>query len=184
MNPNEPERQLLFLEVQRFRQPWLWVIVLTPTIFVTGVVVYTLVTGEQFGEKPAPLPVLVAMVLLMALVVIGFARAGLTTVIDEEGMNYGWNLFGPKLNRFRWRDVQTLRLIRYRFVGYGIRSSRQHGTIHNVSGRIGLQIETKKGGKLMIGTRGPEELDSAVRTIVDRHPHIIYSNTLVRQTAG
>lgn len=159
----------LFQETQKFRQLWVWGIVMLPMAIVLGILLYQLITGEPVGDRPAPNWLLLLILLLIPIpAAFGFFVARLVTRIDEGGLHYGWNIFGKRLNTIPWSEIRSLALIRYKFVGYGVHYARKYGTVHNVSGNVGLHVETKKGRKLTIGTTEPDRLDNVLRTIALR----------------
>lgn len=169
METHTNEAPALFQETQRFRQPWVWGIVLLPMAIVLGILLYQLITGEPVGDNPAPDRLLLLILFLIPVpVVVGFFVARLVTRIDREGLHYGWNLFGNRLNTIPWSDIHALALIRYKFVGYGVHYARKYGTVYNVSGNVGLYVETKRGRKLTVGTTEPDRLDNVLRTIALR----------------
>ncbi len=63
----------------------------------------------------------------------------------------------------RW--VST-KIIDYGFVGgWGIRYGSKHGVVYNTSGRIGIAIKTRKGEKLVIGTKKQNKLKQVVNKL-------------------
>ena len=67
---------------------------------------------------------------------------------------------------FKWKNIEAAELIKYGFVGYGIRISIKYGTVYNVKGDKGLRITLKNGKKYLIGTQKPEELEIVVKKLV------------------
>lgn len=157
----------LFKEVQSIRQNLLWSSALIiPALVMTGVLIYQLVTGKPAGANPMSnlsLSILCVCYIVPVAVIIPFVK--LTTVIDDEKISYGWNIPTAELNEIRIADIQELSVIRYKFVGYGYRFSRKYGIVYNVSGNKGLQIATKHGARILIGTGHPEQIKSAIEKI-------------------
>lgn len=175
MKTDHSNTPALFQETQKFRQWWIWLIVFLPMAIVLGILLYQMITGQPVGDEPAPDWLL--FVLLFAIpipVAVGFFIARLTTRVDEHGFYYGWNIFSSKLNKFSWSDIQSLTLTRYGFVGYGVHYARKYGTVHNVSGNVGLYVETKRGSRFIVGTTKPDELDRALREVAARGINLPY----------
>jgi len=66
----------------------------------------------------------------------------LETTIDSEKISVKHLLFVKK--RFKWEDIKSAEIVKYGFVGYGIRISLNHGTVYNVKGNQGLFLKLKK----------------------------------------
>ena len=57
-----------------------------------------------------------------------------------------------------WEDIKSTKVITYKFVGYGLRLGTKYGTIFNIKGSRGLQIELKSGEKVLIGTQQADDM--------------------------
>lgn len=147
----------LFSEEQQFGQWWLWLILGGGAALVIIPFIYQLVSGNPIGSKPAPNMVLGAFSLMMLGMLIMFARLKLKTSIDQNMIRMSYGIFGSK--KISWSDVETVDVVNYGFVGYGMRLSRNHGTVYNVDGKYGLFITLKNGKKFTIGTQKKEELE-------------------------
>jgi hypothetical protein len=60
-------------------------------------------------------------------------------------------------------NLKSIKIVRYEFVGYGIRIGSKYGTVYNTKGDIGLAIETRSGQKFVIGTQKQEELQNIIQ---------------------
>lgn len=177
MNTDRGNKPALFQETQKFRQPWLWGLVLLPTIGILAIILYQLITGQPVGDKPAPTWLLLLLLVVIPMpLVVGFYIAQLTLRVEEEGIYYGWNLFGSKQNRLPWNEIHSLMLIRYKLLGSGVSLTRKYGTVHSVRGDVGLFLETRRGRKLTIGTNKPDELDRALREIAAQGVPMVYAD--------
>ena len=93
----------------------------------------------------------------------------LVTRIDNNSIYYGWNIPTDELNEIKFVDIASCDVIKYSFVGYGYRISAKYGTVYNTSGNEGLQIITKSGDKILVGTHKSAELADALRKMNVRH---------------
>ncbi len=152
--------KILFQEIQHFRGNPLWTILLSlPVILFMSIFVYQVSTGEYVGDRPVSNTSLIFLSLFVLIPSIWASkRVKLTTIIDEEKIMYGWNMPTSELNQIKLGDIRSWSVTRYGFVGYGYRISKKYGTIHNLSGNKGLQIETTSGEKVLIGTHQAEKL--------------------------
>lgn len=162
-NLQSMEKEILFSEVQKFRQWWLWLILIAASIPLLGIFIYQLVTGQPVGDKPASNGVLAALVVLISVpMLLGFYFVKLFTIVKSDAIYYGFGMKGNSLNEIRLTDIASMDVIPYKSYGYGIRLSRNFGTIYNTSGGMGLFITKTNGEKLLIGTKRPEELKAAI----------------------
>ena len=135
----------LFTETQKFRQWWVWIVLLGMAGVTTWAWIQQFILGKPFGDNP-----------------MSDTGIKLTTRIDSEGIRMRFLPLREK--HFRWYNIESAEVINYGFVGgWGIRVGSKHGTIYNMSGNKGLAIRLKNGKKLVIGTRKPQEMEDAVR---------------------
>lgn len=131
-----------YTEIQKFRQPWLWAILLL-----------SLCVGLYRNQ--------------MGLWVIGFVAVilwfmQLETVISEQGISYRWFPFQIRPSLIRWSEMEKVTVRSYaplaEFGGWGIRYSWL-GTAQTVSGNNGIEIRKKSKKRfLLIGTRNPDQI--------------------------
>ena len=160
-----------FEEEQRFRQPWVWAIVL---LSVVGLVVLfgygliqQLILKEPFGDNPAS-DTNLTMAAVTTFVVGGGStlllyKMKLTTKLDSNCLHI---VFSPLRRRdiplsdiYRW-EARTYNPIRD-YGGWGIKVGRR-GWAYNVSGNRGVELELTNGKKLLIGSQRSEELSAAI----------------------
>jgi hypothetical protein len=138
-----------FRETQRFRQPWVWVILVSITGFNTFIA----------ATKDAPW----WGAAVPAVVLVLFAFLTLTTEVRDGKVKAS---FGPFARReFDVRDIENAEAITYRplrdYGGWGIRRGRK-GWAFNVSGNRGVLLHLRDGKTLMIGSQRSEELAAAI----------------------
>jgi len=168
--------EVLFREVQRFRQPWLWLLLLAgllPAVLIIGVgVVEQILLGRPFGDRPLPdgalLAVFASVAAFAAVLLRLFHTARLVTEVRPDGL---WVQFVPfhrvprhidGIATFAARDYAPIR----EYGGWGLRWGGRRGWVYNVSGRRGVQLELRGGGKLLIGSGKPEELERALARVL------------------
>ncbi|WP_448700451.1 hypothetical protein ACFGVR_00845 [Mucilaginibacter sp. AW1-3] len=157
------EKEILFTEVQKFRQWWLWLILIAASMPLVGILIYQLVTGIPVGDKPLSNGALVVLVIFISgPMLLGFYFFKLFTVIDTQSIHYGFGISAGNLNEIHLADIATMDVVPYRANGFGMRLSNEFGTIYNTSGGMGLFIINNKGTKMVIGTKKPEELKAAI----------------------
>jgi len=159
---------VLFREVQRFRQWWLWlVIVIGPlTLWWTGY--RQLILGEHFGTKRTPDGLLLALWLLIGIgLPLLFYSSSLVTEVRTDGLYLRFFPFHRSFLRFpvdsiKRSEVRTYSPIK-EYGGWGIRYS-WNGTAYNVSGNQGIQLELHDGKRVLVGSQRAQEFLSALRS--------------------
>jgi hypothetical protein len=164
------DKEILFSERQRFKQWWLWLILLGVNgLFLFGV--YSqVIEGQQFGGNPMSNEgLLIATGLTIALTIL-FVNFRLDTTIKMDGVYVRFFPFHLKFKHFAW-DKLTKSFVRQyspltEYGGWGLRFGLfGKGTAFNVSGDKGLQLEFADNKKLLIGTNKPDELTETLTKI-------------------
>ena len=148
------KNNIIFREVQQFRQAWLWVII----IFLAS-----------FSLYAAPL---ILRVIFGIALPIFFYLLKLTTEVRSDGL---YIRFFPlhfsfrriPLGELKRYEVRIYRPIR-EYGGWGIRYGFK-GKAYNVSGNRGVQLELLKGKRLLIGSQRSEELANAIGLALRKH---------------
>jgi len=161
-------------EVQRFRQPWLWLLI--AGIF--GVTVWgfveQIVLGRPFGQNPAPDTVMMVIALVFGIAFpVLFLVANLTVEVRSDGLYYRFFPFHWSFRRISAETLSKYEVHRYRpirdYGGWGIRYGRS-GKAYNVSGNRGVMLELSDGSRLLIGSQKPEELVNAISLALGKKP--------------
>ncbi|KAA6431600.1 hypothetical protein FEM33_25175 [Dyadobacter flavalbus] len=131
-----------YTEIQKFRQPWLWTLLL----FSLFVVLYRGHGG----------------IWVVAGVSVFLWFLQLETVISEQGISYRWLPFQRSRRLIKWQEMEKVSVRRYaplaEFGGWGIRFSWR-GTAQTVSGNNGIEIRKKSKRRfLLIGTQMPGQV--------------------------
>jgi hypothetical protein len=166
----EQNKQYHFDESQRLTGWRPWTIPFVMLTFFLTILIYQLLTGDQFGSKPASNGLLLCIILLVFLSSILLIRhAKLTIRIDSKTIYYGWNLPTHDLNKINFSDIESCDVVAFNFVGYGYRLTRKYGVVYSASSNKGLQIITKSGEKILVSTHRTIELADALTKLGVRH---------------
>ncbi len=113
--------------------------------------------------------------MIAALIGILLGRARLITRICSDGIYVRYPPLLGGFSFFSWESIDRVSLRTYNplteYGGWGIRIGPR-GRAYNVSGTIGIQLELRDGGKLLIGTNEPEK----VAAILQRMGKLDYSD--------
>jgi hypothetical protein len=162
MQPNGP----VYSERQRFRQWWLWVLVLIGPAISVWAIFQQLVMGSPFGNNPAPDYVLVVLVVIVGGGLPLFMYStGLDTEVRDCGTCIRFRPFHRKWVVFGFESIQKAEASTYSplkdYGGWGIRYGRK-GKAYNVSGNKGVLLTLRDGKNVLIGSKNHEVLCSAI----------------------
>lgn len=152
-----------FQEEQKFTQWWLWLILIGIGIIPIVGIYKQLIVGETFGDKPATNIELIVFSLLTLGILMLFWFMRLKTKINEHEIQMSFFPFIKKV--ISWKEIRNAKIVKYQFVGYGIRLTSEYGTVYNIKGNKGLAIELKTGKQFLIGTQKSTELAKIVEKI-------------------
>jgi hypothetical protein len=149
-----------FKEKQKFTQWWLWLFLIAIGLFQVYGLFKQLIIGQRFGDKPMSDIGLSFFTIIPFGIIILFWYMKLETEIDQKEIRVR---FSPLVKKtFKWEDVKSATVLKYKFVGYGIRLLTSYGTVYNIKGNIGLAVELKNGDKILIGTQKGSELTQII----------------------
>ena len=163
--------QFYFEEIQKFRQPWIWILLLP--ISIIGVVVFIymmysqLILGRSVGNHPVPNDTLIWFGPLMLIILIGIPVllycSKLIVQIDRQAIHIRFIPFLRK--RIQLDEIAEWNARKYKpfleYGGWGIRWG-PGGKAYNVSGSWGVQLKFTSGKKLLIGSQRAEEFEAAI----------------------
>ena len=167
MQPNEP----FYSERQRFRQWWLWVLVLIGPAISAWAIFQQLVMGSPFGNNPAPDYVLVLLVVIVGGIPLFMYCTGLDTEVRDCGVRICFRPFHRKWVVFGFENIQNADTHTYSalkdYGGWGIRYGRK-GKAYNVSGNEGVLLTLQDGNNVLIGSKNHQVLCSAINERISR----------------
>jgi hypothetical protein len=153
----------LFYEKQKFSQWWLWLLLLALLLIPIYGIINQLILGDPVGSKPMSNLGMLFFSLFMFAFVYFFWYMTLITHIDKHKIIMQFIPFVKK--EVAWHEVASATVVKYGFVGYGIRLGSKHGIVYNIRGNKGLAIVLNNGKKFLIGTQKDEELTAFLKTL-------------------
>lgn len=160
------KKQVLFRERQRFRQFWLWALVLgLAAVFWAGFV-YQVLLGGAFGNRPVSD---IQLSIMLALLGFGmpffFYWMSLTTKVKPGVLTVRFVPFHMKPVRIPLHTIRNYERVTYDpigdYGGWGIRWTPK-GKAYSIAGREGVLLHFYNQKPILIGTRRPAELLSAI----------------------
>lgn len=160
-----------FREEQRFRQPWIWVLLLASCGFAVGVTGYgaveQLTSGVPYGDRPMSDTGIVITVLLtlgfsLLLVYLFWAMA---LIVEVRADALYVNMRPLKRRTVDYADITRVEPCQYQpirqYGGWGIRH-RRGGWAYSVSGNRGVKLHLSNGKHLLIGSQRDWQLAQAI----------------------
>lgn len=160
---------ILFEERQKFRQWWLWAILVAVSIIT--------VWPMYLIDKDLALPIILPVIGITTTLLILFYVMQLKTMVKKDGIYYQFFPIHFRYKQVKWDDLKSFEVRKYNplgeYGGWGIRFG-MNGKAYNVSGDMGLQLEFKNGKKLLLGTQKAGELSQVLDDIkldldLDKH---------------
>jgi len=167
---------VLFREDQRFRSPWLMMLIGAGTFFAVAVGLFLLIgqvgLGHAMGSRPLSTPAALAIGLLQvgvgAVVWWLFWWSVLQVEVTAQGLFVRYRPFHRKTRQIDLRGVVKIAAVTYRpirdYGGWGFRVGARW-RCYNVSGEEGVRLDYADGVHLMIGSQHATALESALLRI-------------------
>ena len=151
--------KVIFQETQRFRQIWIWVLILG----ISGFSISSLFLLEDKAPlSSVDLAFPIGMILLLNVLFLSFT---LSTRIEADSLSYRFFPF-TRWRTFRFKEIEALDLIEYNglweYGGWGIKWNGDTWS-YTTGGKWGIIVKTTNK-KFLLGTQKPEE----VREVIDR----------------
>ena len=172
--------KIFFKEEQRYKQPWMWLILIPSFVAVIIIFGYgfnkQLFQGEPWGDKPMSdeglLVVGIFLFLMMTGLTVLFYKMKLITEVREDGLYFRYPPLMMKFRIIKPDIIEKYEIRKYKpireYGGWGIKTHghkikrNKFGTAYNVSGKLGLQLHLMDGKKILIGTQRGEALRHAM----------------------
>lgn len=166
------ESTVLFREVQRFDQWWLWLLVLVATSMVWYGAIQQLILGKAFGDNPtSDIGMSILLILFGILLPLFMYSLKLRTEVRQDGLYVRFYPFHLSFRHYPYTNINIYRVRKYspirEYGGWGIRYGRK-GMAYNVRGNRGVELEFNDGKSLLIGSQEPEELERYIHIAMRR----------------
>ncbi len=167
------ETELIFREEQRFALWLRWLVVLSMALAVPPSI-FSLINIPSEQGSPEILPIIlltIAGIFVPIAIAVLFLLLKLETKVRSDGLYIRYFPFHINFKRFTAEDLSEYYARKYKplleYGGWGIRFSFRKGKAYNVSGNKGVQLVFKSGKRLLIGSQRAEELEEAIRSIME-----------------
>jgi len=173
------EDDVIFREVQRFNQIWVWLLVIALPVGMIALFGYgmyrQLVLGEPWGDRPMSDTALVVTGTVTTLFSMGiallFATLKLVTEVRTDGLYIRFFPLHLSSHRIPLEDLAQFEARTYNpmreYGGWGIKGGRK-GRAYNVSGDRGVRLDYADGRHILIGSQRADELAEAIGKVLGR----------------
>ncbi|MBU0638649.1 MAG: hypothetical protein KKB50_07280 [Planctomycetes bacterium] len=153
-----------FVEVQQFRQPWLWVLLIIVEAGCLAALIPLIMRAQSSGEMPVGLViVLITMLTTGPALLLLFLLLKMETRVDDEGITINFQPFCKR--RISLQDIEQCEALQYRpirnYGGWGLRWG-WNGWAYNVRGNQGVQLVLTGNKRVLIGSQHAEELAATI----------------------
>lgn len=161
------QEHVVYREVQRPRQIWIWILVIGIAIMMWYGFIQQIILDIPFGDKPAPNGVMIVLWLFFGVIfpVLFIGIMKLIIEVREGGLYIRFIPFHFQYKQYLFKDIQHCESIIYsplkRFGGLGIRFNTKGEIVYNMSGNQGVELNLRNK-TVVIGTRRPDELIKAI----------------------
>jgi len=166
---------MIFEEIQRFNQRWLWILLILSSVIGLSIFAYgvieQIVFQRPWGERPmsdtALLLTSAGMAVFIIFMLYMFYTLRLITRVEPKGIFVRFYPFPGSLLSFA--DVESCQARTYRplyeYGGWGIKYGRS-GKAYNISGDRGAQLVMKNSKRILIGSQRADELANTINKYV------------------
>lgn len=154
-----------FREEQRFKQWWIWLLILGLAAFSWWGFIQQIVLGQPYGSNPGPDWVIWLTFLLVG---IGmpwlFAAMRLIVTVREDHITIRYKPFTTR--RIGFEEIESFEDRTYKpikeYAGWGIKGWSVERMSYSVSGKEGVELTLCDGNRVMIGSRKAGQLAEAI----------------------
>jgi hypothetical protein len=157
---------ILFHEEQRFRQTWVVILIL-----VAVVAPITILTSELLKGRLGRIDFTLSMIAVIAVELPIFLLvyySKLETMVTTEGLGYRWRPLQTKYRMIFKDEVVDIKTRKSPAFNYGVHWIPGYGWVHNVRGRMGMQMKLKSGKKTYVGSQKIDELKAALEKVLNK----------------
>jgi MFS family permease len=166
---NDQYQPVIFKEVQRFRQWWLWVLMIGIGVVAGGSMIiaasHTKSNGGDHASDPwvwvFALCIMIGVPMLMYII-------KMTTTVTRDMITIRY--FPIWTKRIPIRDIKSCTAREYHAIreygGWGIKIGFARGWAYTVSGSYGVQLTLDAGNELLIGSQRHLELASIINGLL------------------
>lgn len=154
-----------FREEQRFKQWWIWLLILALAAYSWWGFVQQIVLGQPYGSNPGP-----DWVIWLVLVLVGigfpalFVTMRLIVTVRWDQLTIRYKPFTTR--RIGFEEIESYEARTYKpikeYAGWGIKGWTVERMSYSVSGKEGVELTLRDGNRVMIGSQKSGQLADAI----------------------
>ncbi|WP_292469677.1 DUF6141 family protein [Methanolobus sp.] len=157
---------IIYREVQKCTQVWLWLMVLFPTAMTWYGAIEQLVYGRPYGNNPASDQGMLAIwVILGVLLPLFIYSIRLIIEVRNSGVYVKFFPLHLSYKHYPFETIIAYSVITYRSIldygGWGMRHG-SNGKAYNIKGNKGLMLDFMSGEHLLLGSQEPDILKISI----------------------
>ena len=154
-----------FREEQRFKQWWIWLLILPLAAFAWWGFVQQIILGQPFGSNPGPDWVVWLILLLVGIGLPAlFISIRLIVTVGRDQITIRYRPFTTR--RIGFDEIESYEARTYKpikeYAGWGIKGWSVERMSYSVSGREGVELTLRDGKRVMIGSQKAQQLADAI----------------------
>ncbi|MDY0410568.1 DUF6141 family protein [Virgibacillus soli] len=159
---------VIFREIQYFRQVWLWILVLLLAGLMWYITIKQIIFKDPMGDNPAPDMLLIILWLAFGIFFPVFILRMCKLIIEvrTDGIYIRFSPFHTHYRSFLYKDIISYKPVVYnslkRFGGWGIRFNAKGEVAYNISGKQGIELQLKSN-TVVVGTQRLDKLLKAMK---------------------
>lgn len=161
----------IFKEVQKFRQWWLYAILLF-SLMVMSLPFF--INQNSISSISRIINEVLVVIFFLIGIIVFIVSIRLDTKIDEQGIYYRFFPIQLKEKFIPWNEVSGCYVRKYKplteYGGWGYKKGfgSGHGKALSIKGSIGIQLKLKNQKKILIGTQKEDEAKRVLITYADK----------------
>lgn len=173
-----PMGEYIYEEHQKLNQWYVWFVLIFAFSVSIGLVIKSIKSFIDGVPGAAAIIVLSALVLFICLFfIISVLGSKLNTIATNDAIHFQWVPLNRRYNKVFWQNVQSIKMIKFNSIGYGMRINAKYGSVYNAFGGYAITILTRGGNKFLIGTAVPSKLEAIIMIQKDIY-YFEYENEL------
>lgn len=152
MRVKHPSGEILFRELQYFRQTWLWVVLIAASI-IPILPIIILSYSSETQRTPIPMWSIPLILGIQLINMACFYYSRLETIITTEGIFYRWTPWFGKYRLLRKPNICDIRILKYPYFKYGYHIRKGFGNVHNTSGNKGFRVTLNNNKMFYFGSQ-------------------------------
>jgi len=158
--------RILFKEEQKYRHPWVWLIV---TIIILGVLFLRFFGNRSLTQNELILASAISILICLGVYIL-FRKTRMEVSVLKDKIILRFPPFIRKEIVFSRDQIKRYYRRKYRpikeYGGWGVKRKNKNNIAYNVFGNVGIQLELNNGKRILFGTQRAIAFESAMKKMM------------------